>query len=39
MVCDLVLAPTIPAPQAAIDEELRDACGDAIVAVRKTLAP
>lgn len=39
MVCDLVLHPTVPAPQSALDEELRDACGDAINAVRKTTAP
>jgi hypothetical protein len=36
MVCDLLLSPTVPAPQSAVDEELRDACGDAISAVRKT---
>ena len=34
LVCDLDLAITIPAPQAALDEELRDACGDALNAVR-----
>jgi hypothetical protein len=33
-VCDLDLAINIPAPQAALDEELRDACGDAVNAVR-----
>ena len=38
MVCDLVLLPNVPAPQSAIDEELRDACGDAVRAVRKTTA-
>lgn len=38
MVCDLVLKPSLPAPQSALDEELRDACGDAINSVRKTLA-
>jgi hypothetical protein len=38
MICDLLLSPSIPAPQSAVDEELRDACGDAIVAVRKTTA-
>jgi len=32
--CDLLLTPTIPAPQGPLDEELRDACGDALVAVR-----
>lgn len=35
MVCDLVLQLQVPAPQSAIDEELRDACGDAINALRK----
>lgn len=38
MTCDLVLQPTVPAPQAALDEELRDACGDAINSVKKRLA-
>lgn len=38
LVCDLVLRPTVPAPRSALDEELRDACGDAINAVRRTLA-
>ena len=37
MTCDLLLLPNVPAPQDAVDEELRDACGDAINAVRKTL--
>jgi hypothetical protein len=37
MTCDLVVVPNVPAPQDAVDEELRDACGDAINAVRKTL--
>jgi hypothetical protein len=37
MVCDLVLQPNVPAPQSALDEELRDACGDAINATRRTL--
>ncbi len=37
MTCDLNLALTIPAPQSAVDEELRDACGDAVNAVRRTL--
>jgi len=36
MVCDLLLLPTVPAPASAVDEELRDACGDAINAVRKS---
>jgi hypothetical protein len=35
MVCDLLLQPNVPAPQSALDEELRDACGDAINNVRK----
>ena len=35
MVCDLLLSPGLPAPQSALDEELRDACGDAIVSVRR----
>ena len=39
MVCDLVLRPNVPAPQSALDEELRDACGDAINSVRKTISP
>ena len=34
LMCDLNLAILIPAPQAALDEELRDACGDALNAVR-----
>jgi hypothetical protein len=38
LVCDLVLQPSIPAPQAALDEELRDACGDAINSLRKTIS-
>ncbi|MBX3197896.1 MAG: hypothetical protein KF894_07100 [Labilithrix sp.] len=38
LVCDLVLRPSIPAPQSALDEELRDACGDAINSLRKTIA-
>lgn len=37
MVCDLVLQPSVPAPQSALDEELRDACGDAINSVRRTV--
>lgn len=37
LLCDLVLQPTVPAPQSALDEELRDACGDAIHALRKTI--
>jgi hypothetical protein len=38
VVCDLVLQPNVPAPQSALDEELRDACGDAINSLRKTVA-
>jgi len=38
LVCDLNLAITIPAPQDALDEELRDACGDAVNAVRARIA-
>ncbi|MDF2695295.1 MAG: hypothetical protein K0S65_3678 [Labilithrix sp.] len=38
LVCDLVLQPNVPAPQAALDEELRDACGDAINSLRKTIS-
>ena len=34
LVCDLNLAINLPAPQAALDEELRDACGDAVNALR-----
>lgn len=34
LVCDLNLAIMIPAPQSALDEELRDACGDAVNAIR-----
>jgi hypothetical protein len=37
IVCDLVLQPNVPAPQSALDEELRDACGDAINSLRKTV--
>jgi hypothetical protein len=38
MVCDLLLKPNVPAPQSALDEELRDACGDAINNVKKLAA-
>ncbi len=38
MVCDLVLQPNVPAPQSALDEELRDACGDAINSLRAVVA-
>jgi len=37
LLCDLVLQPSVPAPQAALDEELRDACGDAINSLRRTI--
>ena len=40
LVCDLNLAISIPAPQDALDEELRDACGDAVNAIRaRTVLP
>jgi hypothetical protein len=38
LVCDLVLQPNVPAPQSALDEELRDACGDAINSLKRTIA-
>ena len=38
LVCDLILRPNLPAPQSALDEELRDACGDAINSLRKTIS-
>ena len=38
LVCDLNLAINIPAPQDALDEELRDACGDAVNAIRARTA-
>jgi hypothetical protein len=38
LVCDLNLAISIPAPQDALDEELRDACGDAVNAIRARTA-
>jgi hypothetical protein len=37
LMCDLLLALSLPAPQDAVDEELRDACGDAINSVRRTI--
>ncbi len=37
LTCDLVLKPSMFAPQAALDEELRDACGDAIRFLRERL--
>lgn len=33
--CDMLIEPLFPAPQSAIDEETRDACGDALVSVRE----
>jgi hypothetical protein len=39
LTCDLLLRLSIPAPQSNVDEELRDACGDAINNVRLTTAP
>ena len=38
LVCDLNLAINLPAPQELLDEELRDACGDAVNAVRARTA-
>jgi hypothetical protein len=32
--CDLLILPKVPAPQSAIDEELRDAAGQALDAIR-----
>jgi hypothetical protein len=32
--CDLLILPALPAPQSAIDEELRDAAGQALDAIR-----
>ncbi|WP_394831830.1 hypothetical protein LVJ94_35475 [Pendulispora rubella] len=34
MSCDLYVEPNLPAPQSAVDEELRDACKDAVEAIR-----
>lgn len=39
MGCDLHVGIRVPAPQSAIDEELRDACADAIKALRESLKP
>jgi hypothetical protein len=33
--CDLLILPKVPAPQSAIDEELRDAAGQALDAIRE----
>ena len=38
LVCDLNVVLDIPAPQDLLDEELRDACGDALNAVRARVA-
>lgn len=38
LTCDLLLVLNLPAPQANVDEELRDACGDAINSVRRRIA-
>lgn len=38
LTCDLLLAPGVPAPQSALDEELRDACGDAVNHLRRSLS-
>ena len=37
LVCDLLILPKIPAPQSAIDEELRDAAGDALDGIKQRL--
>ncbi len=39
MGCDLHVGIRVPAPQSAIDEELRDACADAIKALRESVKP
>ena len=39
LTCDLNLAINVPAPQNLLDEELRDACGDALNAVRARMTP
>jgi hypothetical protein len=39
LTCDLLVSLKIPAPQDSVDEELRDACGDAITQVRRTTHP
>ena len=38
LTCDMLLVLNVPAPQSSVDEELRDACGDAINSVRRTTA-
>ena len=37
LVCDLLILPKVPAPQSAIDEELRDAAGDALDGIKLRL--
>ncbi|MBL8609250.1 MAG: hypothetical protein JNL38_18115, partial [Myxococcales bacterium] len=39
MTCDLNVGLRVPAPESAVDEELRDACADAIKTVRENLKP
>jgi hypothetical protein len=34
LTCDLLILPKVPAPQSAIDEELRDAAGDALDGIK-----
>jgi hypothetical protein len=35
LTCDLLIVPTLPAPQSALDETFRDAAGDAVQALKK----
>ncbi|MEO7111164.1 MAG: hypothetical protein ABI183_12065 [Polyangiaceae bacterium] len=35
LTCDLLIVPTLPAPQSALDETFRDAAGDAVAALKK----
>ncbi|MEO8876988.1 MAG: hypothetical protein ABI461_15455, partial [Polyangiaceae bacterium] len=35
LTCDLLIVPSIPAPQSALDETFRDAAGDAVAALKK----
>jgi len=39
VVCDLLLGLSVPAPQANVDEELRDACGEALHKTRMLSVP
>lgn len=39
MTCDLNVGLRVPAPESAVDEELRDACADAIKTVRENVKP